>query len=202
MISITEKTLDDLQFPTILETIASHCVTEIGKEKALQILPFTEKTILINALMQTSEYVASYTNNNVIPNHGFDAIHHEIKFLAIQNSSLEVGSFRKITTLSETSNVLIQFFKKFDDYYPNLNKKASQIEYTKDIVKYIEEVVDKHGEVKNNASLIYSTFESKSMLFVVKSTKVLGPLYRNTTDWVIWMTSKKVLSKIVEYSPF
>ena len=152
MISITEKTLDDLQFPTILETIASHCVTEIGKEKAFEILPLGNKNILMEALLQTSEYVASYSNNNFIPNHGFEVIHHEVKFLAIQNSSLEVGSFRKISALSETTNVLLQFFKKFDDYYPHLNQKASEVEYTKQIVAYIDAIVDKHGEVKNNAT--------------------------------------------------
>ena len=152
MISITEKTLDDLQFPTILNTIASHCVTDLGKEKALQILPFKEKHALMNALMQTSEYVSSYQNNNAIPNHGFDTINHEIKFLAIENSFLEVGSFKKIATLSETVNVLLLFFKKFDDYYPYLNKLASSIEYTKEITKSIDEIVDKYGEVKNNAS--------------------------------------------------
>ena len=152
MISITEKTLDDLQFPTILNTIASHCVTDLGKEKALQILPFKEKHALMNALMQTSEYVSSYQNSNAIPNHGFDTINHEIKFLAIENSFLEVGSFKKIATLSETVNVLLLFFKKFDDYYPYLNKLASSIEYTKEITKSIDEIVDKYGEVKNNAS--------------------------------------------------
>ena len=152
MISITEKTLDDLQFPTILNTIASHCVTDLGKEKALQILPFKEKNALMDALMQTSEYVSSYQNNNAIPNHGFDTINHEIKFLAIENSFLEVGSFKKIATLSETVNVLLLFFKKFDDYYPYLNKLASSIEYTKEITKSIDEIVDKYGEVKNNAS--------------------------------------------------
>ena len=152
MISITEKTLEDLQFPTILETIASHCVTEIGKEKALKLLPLKEKHILMQALMQTSEYVSSYTNNNVIPNHGFEAIQHEIKFLAIQNSSLELESFRKIAAISDTTNVLIQFFKKFDDYYPHLNQKATEVTFTKSIVSFIDEIVDKYGEIKNNAS--------------------------------------------------
>lgn len=152
MISITEKTLEDLQFPTILETLSAHCVTDIGKERALKILPFKDKNSLLQALMQTSEYVSSYTNNNLLPNHGFEAIHHEIKFLGIQNSSLEVGSFRKIFSLSETTNVLLLFLKKFNDYYPYLNTMASEVEYTKDIVKYIEEIVDKHGEIKNNAS--------------------------------------------------
>jgi DNA mismatch repair protein MutS2 len=152
MISITEKTLDDLQFPTILETIASHCVTEIGKEKAFNILPFSDKNTLMNALMQTSEYVSSYSNNNAVPNHGFETIHHEIKFLGIQNSALEVGSFRKISALSETTNVLLLFFRKFEEYYPYLKKMASEVEYTKDIVLSVEQIVDKHGEVKNNAS--------------------------------------------------
>jgi DNA mismatch repair protein MutS2 len=49
----------------------------------------------MQALLQTSEYVSSFQNNNAIPNHGFD-ISHEIKFLAIEDSFLEVGSFRKL----------------------------------------------------------------------------------------------------------
>jgi len=63
----------------------------------------------MNALLQTSEYVSSFQNNNAIPNHGFDAISHEIKFLAIEDSFLEVGSFKKIATISETTNVLLHF---------------------------------------------------------------------------------------------
>ena len=152
MISITEKTLQDLQFPTILETVSALCNTEIGKEKALGIVPLKDKESLMEALLQTSEYVSSFQNNNAIPNHGFDAIHHEIKFLAIENSFLEAGSFKKIATLSETVNLLLHFFKKFDDYYPTLNRLASEVELTKEIIKKIEEVLDKYGEIKDNAS--------------------------------------------------
>ena len=152
MISITEKTLQDLQFPTVLETISDGCNTDIGKEKALQIKPFRDKEELMQALMQTSEYVSSFQNNNAIPNHGFDAISHEIKFLAIEDSFLEVGSFRKIANLSATTNVLLNFLKKFDDYYPNLNARASRVELTKDIITAIDAIVDKYGEIKDNAS--------------------------------------------------
>ncbi|HLF52810.1 endonuclease MutS2 [Flavobacterium sp.] len=152
MINITEKTLQDLQFTTILETISGICNTDIGKQKALEIIPFKDKETLMNALMQTSEYVSSFQNNNAIPNHGFDAITHEIKFLAIEDSFLEVGSFRKIATISETTNILLQYFKKFDDYYPYLNTKASQVEFTREIIQKVDEIVDKYGEIKDNAS--------------------------------------------------
>ncbi|MFN3968360.1 endonuclease MutS2 [Flavobacterium sp.] len=152
MISITDKTLKDLEFNTILQTISDRCNTEIGKQKALEIVPFKNKETLMDALLQTSEYLSSFTNNNAIPNHGFENISHDIKFLAIEDSFLEVGSFRKMATLSETVNVLLLFLKKFNDYYPKLNEKATQIEYTKYIIQKIDEVVDKYGEIKDNAS--------------------------------------------------
>lgn len=153
MIHITEKTLLDLQFPTVLETVSAICNTDYGKEKALQIVPFKDKKSLMDSLMQTSEYLSSFQNNNAVPNHGFDSINYEIKFLAIENSFLETGSFRKIATLSETVNILLQYFKKFDDYYPYLNAKSSELEFTKEIIRQVDEVVDKYGEIKDNASV-------------------------------------------------
>ena len=153
MININEKTIDDLQFPTLLETLSSICNTDIGKQKALEIKPFKEKEELMDALYQTSEYVSSFQNNNAIPNHGFEVINHEIKFLAIEDSFLEVGSFRKIANISITVNALLLFLKKFEEYYPNLNKRAIKVEYTKEIIALIEDVVDKYGEIKDNASV-------------------------------------------------
>ncbi len=152
MISITQKTLDDLEFETILQTISERCNTELGKEKALKIIPFQDKNLLMDTLTQTSEYVSSFTNNNAIANHGFDNINYELKFLAIEDSQLELSGFRKIVSLSETSNTLILFLKKFAEYYPKLNEKATKIEVTKYLITKIEEVVDKFGEIKNNAS--------------------------------------------------
>ena len=137
MISITDKTLKDLEFNTVLQTISERCNTDIGKQKALEIVPFKEKEMLINNLLQTSEYLSSFTNNNAIPNHGFENVTNDIKFLSIEDSFLEVGSFRKIATLSDTVNTMLLFLKKFHDYYPKLNEKATQIEYTKFIIQKI-----------------------------------------------------------------
>jgi len=152
MISITQKTLQDLEFNTVLETIAGRCNTDIGEAKAMAITPFKNKEELLINLKQTSEYLSSFSNNNAIPNHGFENINYELKFLAIEDSFLEVGSFKKIANLSETAITLIQFLKKFEEYYPNLYQKASQIDIVKLILQRIDEVVDKFGIIKDNAS--------------------------------------------------
>ena len=93
MISITDKTLKDLEFSTILQTISDRCNTELGKMKALEIVPFRDKNLLMDSLLQTSEYLSSFSNNNALPNHGFENISNEIKFIGIEDSFLEVGSF-------------------------------------------------------------------------------------------------------------
>jgi len=152
MISITQKTLQDLEFETILETIASRCNTDIGETKALAITPFKDKSQLLINLQQTAEYLSSFSNNNVIPNHGFESINYELKFLAIEDSFLEVASFKKISNLTETAITLIQFLKKFETYYPNLYQRTDSIECVKLIIQRIDEVIDKFGIIKDNAS--------------------------------------------------
>jgi DNA mismatch repair protein MutS2 len=152
MITITDKTLKDLEFNTVLEAVSASCTTEPGQEKALLITPFKEKEELMESLQQTSEYVSSFDNNNALPNHGFDPITNEIKFLAIEDSYLEAYAFRKIAAVSDTVNTLMKFLEKFDDYYPTLNARATKVEYTKEILKSIDKVVDKYGEIKDDAS--------------------------------------------------
>lgn len=153
MISITTKTLEDLEFNTILENISGLCTTEMGKERAFEIVPFKEKQELMDALGQTSEYQSSYSNNNAIPSHYFDPITHELKYLAIEESYIEISGLRKIATLSENTNILLQFFKKFEVYYPKLAKKSAEVEITNYIAKTIDDISDKYGEIKDTASV-------------------------------------------------
>jgi DNA mismatch repair protein MutS2 len=46
----------------------------------------------------------------------------------------------------------LNYLKKFEDYYPYLNAKAAEVQITKEIISLIDAVVDKYGEIKDNAS--------------------------------------------------
>lgn len=152
MIHIHEKTLQDLEFSTVLKQISDHCVTVLGNEQALQITPFPTKELLLNNLQLINEYLASFYNDNRIPNHGFDAISKEIKLLRIENTYLEVHGLKKIVAISSTTNEIITFLKKFEVYYPGLNEFASHIEVTKVIIEKVDAIVDRFGDIKDNAS--------------------------------------------------
>ena len=150
---IQNKTLQDLEFPTVLQKVSDLCITALGKEKALEILPFSNEEECNQALKETSEYVSSFTNNNAIPSHYFEPLHLEIKYLRIEDSYLEVQSFKKIHQLVLTTNELLVFFKKFAEYYPTLLHRSSTLSPNKTILQIIDKVLDKYGEIKDNASL-------------------------------------------------
>lgn len=153
MISITQKTIQDLEFDVVLNTIAELCNTDLGKEAALAISPFKDKEVLLKNLKQTSEYVSSYSNNNALPNHGFENCNTELKMLAIDDSSLELNGFRKINQLTQSTLLYIDFLKKFKEYYPELYATSTNLEYEKSISQNIDFIIDKFGEVKDNASV-------------------------------------------------
>ena len=153
MISITTKTLQDLEFQTVLTQIEAYATTELGKITISQICPFTNENDLKKSLAQTNEYLASFENENVIPSHYFESISEEIKRLSIENYFLEIESFRKIKTIAEASNDLIKFFEKFSEYYPVNYAESSQITYTKVIPEAINAVINRFGEIKDDASM-------------------------------------------------
>jgi len=152
MNKINEKTLKDLEFYTVLNQISARCTTELGKEKALEIRPLRSKEQILIHLGQTSEYVASYTNDNRVPNHGFDAIHQELKLLKIDNATIELSGFKKIGSLCTTVNTQKKFLKKFKDYYPLLFEASEAVELNLAIPTHIDAVIDRFGEIKDTAS--------------------------------------------------
>ncbi|SMG47543.1 endonuclease MutS2 [Arenibacter troitsensis] len=166
MNKISSKTLQDLEFNTVLSQLAARCTTELGKEQVANLEPISIKSELLDVLGQTSEYLASYSNDNRIPNHNFDTINPELKLLKIENTTLEVGGFKKIGSICTTVATHIKFLIKFKEYYPLLFAVSDKIILNTEIPRNIEAVIDKFGEIKDNAS---SNLQSiRSQMVVVK----------------------------------
>jgi DNA mismatch repair protein MutS2 len=150
--NISEKTLQDLEFTTILTQISEFCISSLGKEKVSEIKPIVGKQKLLRELYLVDEYLSSFVSDNRIPNHGFDNILESIKRLAIENSFLETDAFLKIATTSNTVNEHIKFFKKFEVQFPTFYQLTQNIEFTTYINDEIKKIIEISGEVKNNAS--------------------------------------------------
>ena len=152
VINIHQKTLDDLEFSTVQSQLSEHCITNLGKESALKVVPFSEIEIIKRELTYTNEYLSSFDNDNRIPNHGFEALTKEIKLLNIENTYLEIPSLQKIVSTSLTVNSTLKFLEKFKEYYKNLYNLSQPIDYNTSIIEQVDVVVDRFGDIKDNAS--------------------------------------------------
>ncbi|WP_420553125.1 endonuclease MutS2 [Tenacibaculum aiptasiae] len=150
--NISEKTLQDLEFTTVLEQVAEYSISNLGKEKTLQIQPISNKRKLFFELNLVNEYLSSFENENRIPNHYFEDITEETKRLAIENSFLETEAFLKVATVSDTVNEQKKFLKKFETYYPTLFTLSENIEFTTFVSDSIKKIITSYGEVADNAS--------------------------------------------------
>ncbi len=152
MDNISLKTLQDLEFPTVLTQLSDRCQTALGRERSLTLAPMINEDELINSLGKTAEYLSSHTTDNRIPNHGFEAISLELKLLQIENTTLEITGFRKIAAICETIATHKQFFKKFREYYPLLFEFSDYIQIHAEIPAAIHLVLDRFGEIRDDAS--------------------------------------------------
>lgn len=152
MAGIAGKTLKDLEFPKILEQIAANCITDLGAERVLSIKPFSNFENIEPELRRVWEFKSSIGSDNPIPNHGFDDVVRELHLLGIENSSLEIGGFRRILAISETTRNLLKYFRKYEEFYVHLHNLASGVTFTSLIPDEINKVIDRYGLIKDDAS--------------------------------------------------
>ena len=150
---IPKKTLEDLEFFEVLNQISKHAKTLIGNEQCQKIRPLDQNDEeLLSSLYHVSEYRSSFDNENTIPDHFFKDFSKCFRLLEVENSVLPIESFSDISLASETVNNLLSFFKKFKTYYPKIFLIGEEIELNKDIKKTISNIIDRFGEIRNNAS--------------------------------------------------
>ena len=150
--NLPKKTLEDLEFFEVTEQISDFAITPMGKASCIALEPMADRDTMLKELHSVSEYLASFDNDNRIPNHGFEDLSPAFKLLKIENSVLEITAFRNIAAASLTVNTLLVFLNKFKTYYPSLLSLGSEIEINKEIKKEIDSVIDRFGEVRDNAS--------------------------------------------------
>ena len=152
MVTIPEKTLEDLEYKEVLNQCAAFAITPMGKEVIQGLKPQTEANEVWTDLKKTSEYSASFANENRIPNHGFDDLSPYFTLLRIENSVLELDAFKNLARNTETTNALVVFLEKFKSYYPNLYSCSAHLQEEKEIKPAVDRVIDRFGEVRSDAS--------------------------------------------------
>ncbi len=161
MKTIQPQTISDLEFDRVLNQLAQSALTQGGKTRCLAITPMIDQAAIEIALKEVEEYKASIGSDQGFPGHHFDALTEVLHQLSIENSVLELNGFKKIKHVCLTTETIKRFLKKFDQFYIILNQYADQIPYVDHPVSLIDSILDRFGQVKDDAS--------QELLFLRKS---------------------------------
>lgn len=161
MKTIQPQTISDLEFDRVLNQLGQRALTQGGKMRCLAITPMIDQAAIEIALKEVEEYKASIGSDQGFPGHHFDALTEVLHQLSIENSVLELNGFKKIKHVCLTTETIKRFLKKFDQFYIVLNQYADQIPYVDHPVSLIDSILDRIGQVKDDAS--------QELLFLRKS---------------------------------
>lgn len=148
-----ESALVQLEFDKIKELLVEHCKSEFAKRKAADLRIHTKKDFIQTELQQTHEYKLIHLTNQYFPNDYVLNLSKDLRLLGIPGAVLIGEQFVQIRKLATS---IQSVFRWFDNErriaYPALTKVIEGTYYEKSILEMLDEVLDDHGNVKDNAS--------------------------------------------------
>ena len=152
MLATDSQTLQDLEFNVITEWLENFCIGKTAQSKIRKLAPTSNFSKLEFELKQLDELRQIRVVNDTLPAIDFEELESEIKLLTIEDAVISIEGFRRIYQASDLINRLLKFFETRSNRYPLLAKILQDCEYNDEINKRIDEIFDRGGNVKDDAS--------------------------------------------------
>lgn len=147
------QTLQELQFPEILEQLKSYTVSKSATEMAGKLRPIAHKSSIQFQLLQTHQRLSIIAHRRATPGFDFEELLTEIKYLKLEDAVLSLEGIVRIYKASDLVNQWLTFFSEHNGY-PELAQVFSSCYATDAILQIIVPVVDVHQtqKIKDDAS--------------------------------------------------
>lgn len=164
-----------LDFPYLLERLKSYCVSRQAVLHFDELTPNDHFETVHIRLRETNEALLSLHQGVGIPHAAFPELHTEIHLLGIAQSVLNSKQFQQIRQLVERSHELLQFLREKYEALPVLFERIRHLNYLHDLLDRIQEVFDKDGLVRDQASPALGNIRSA----LSENRKTSDRVYRN-----------------------
>lgn len=150
--NIPQKTLEDLEFHKVLQEVEKYAKTERVKRVILKAKPLENHKAVLFRLKATNEFLSGLQGENRFPFSDYDDVREDLEKLDVQHYRMPAATFLAIRSQMLQIKELTKFLDKFEEYFPVFHRRIHQLDYQEEILKQIEQVFDKTGEIKDNAS--------------------------------------------------
>lgn len=140
-------------FDKIRLLLVNNCLSPLGTKKVDAITVSTNHEWILEQLNLTNEFVKILVNEEDFPIDSYFDIHESLSKIAKEGTFIEVQELFKLRCSLHTIGKIVTFFNQKEEcdffYLKNLSR---EIDTFPAIVKSIDHILDKFGEIKDNAS--------------------------------------------------
>ncbi|MGB0886251.1 MAG: endonuclease MutS2 [Chitinophagales bacterium] len=152
MNTFPKDTNEKLEFDKIKAILLENCLSDLGQQQIEEQNFQTDIFVLQKQLRQVFEMKSALENAIHFPAQNYLNLEGELKYLGIENYTLEGKQFRKILNFLLTIEAIFKFFEKYPDEYNTLAEIIEPIYFERTIPTEIEKVIDEEGGIRSDAS--------------------------------------------------
>ncbi|MBO7316582.1 MAG: Smr/MutS family protein [Paludibacteraceae bacterium] len=141
-------------FDLVRELVKQYCVSELGKNQVDCVSFSSDFEVILKNLFETEELITLLRENNMnFPLTAFFDLRESIQNIRIEGTFLTETELFELKKSIETTTSIVKFLlKKSEKRFPHLEKIAKEVILLPEIVEKIDFILDKFGQVKDNAS--------------------------------------------------
>lgn len=148
-----ERIEEKLGFDRIRRTIADRCSTEYAAKRVEEEQFCTDPEIIRRKLQITDEMRLIVMFEDSFPTSGYIDGLPFLAPLQKEGSNIDLLSLGKLRTMTDTVRKILWFFHSIKDgIYPLLQELAQPIAFFPEVQRRIDSILDRYGEIKDNAS--------------------------------------------------
>lgn len=145
-----------IQFGEIRSLLKGYCLCQLGKDKVDEMAFSGDVEKIGTMLLQTREFRRLQEESDDFPIQYFFDMRASIKRIRLEGTHLEENEIFDLRRSLETIAAIVRFLNRGTDDgeydYPTLHKLTDGVLTFPDILRRIEQILDKYGKVKDTAS--------------------------------------------------
>jgi len=169
---------EKIGFDKIRELVTTRCLSPLGEEKVREMAFSSLYDYILKQLYQTREFVQIIQEEENFPSDHFFDVRDSLKKIRIEGTYLLERELFDIRRSLETINAIVRFFRQTEKSYPNLQELAANVAAFPQLTKQIDNILDKFGEIKDNASPELSNIRKQLTQTVNSISKTLHHILR------------------------
>jgi len=177
---------EKIGFDKIRERISARCLSTLGVEKVDEMAFSSQYDPIRKQLYQTHEFVRIIQEEDNFPSDHFFDMRESLKKIRVEGTYLLEKELFDIRRSLETINAIVHFFQtpslsgrgQGERLYPHLQELTTNVATFPQLTKQIDQILDKYGEIKDNASPELSNIRKQLSQIVNSISKTLNSILR------------------------